>query len=234
MPRETWPPAIRLACFDTWQDEVYVPGREEEVDAIAERWGGFDIDALERMAHRGNATERLFALFALGHLVPPVDEALLTPFLTSPERKERWISAIGLGRQRNEHSFAILLNLLLEEIEYCSPFPRETLDRVEEARNLASDNWNWQPQADSAIVEIWQHEQACQEDYRWYTVQRITITGLLYEWRNPRTIQHLRHTLAVCEEIEQRPDFDDIPVNALIGWSTFLDDLRKTICHLEP
>lgn len=235
MPREVWPAAIDRACFDTWQDEVDVPGREEEVDASAERWGGFGGDSLKRMAQEGNETERLFALFAFGYLIPPGEEEFLLPFLSSPERKERWASAISLGRQQHAPVFPVLQNFLLEEIEYHPLYDKDTRDQIEAAVDEAIEHGGhlWERWADSAIVETWQKDQEDQEQYRWYTTHRLTITRLLGRWGDPQAIPAMRHVLSTCETIEQRSEFWELPINALTGWSTFLDLLRRTLDDLE-
>lgn len=62
----------------------------------------------------GEEKDRVFALFLLGGVATPKARDLLFSFLASPHRKERWASAIALGRLKEERVFALLQKLLLE------------------------------------------------------------------------------------------------------------------------
>jgi len=121
MPRERWSDAIKQAHFDAWIDSAGILDeieKEKYIDEFAVRWGDLSAEAFKRALQHGDAEEKLFALFALGYLVPPDGERLLIPFLDSPFRKERWASALALGKRKNERAFALLQELLVEELEY--------------------------------------------------------------------------------------------------------------------
>lgn len=164
MPRETWSDAIEQACFDTWLDEVDVPQREKEVDAFAERWGGFDPEALLRMLQKGNETEQLFAIFALGHLAPPDGEALLLPLLHAPSCKKRWASAIALGRWKDARAFPILQDLLLEDIAQHLPQDRLLIQRVYHAFEEAKSYGTWKQKVQEFLLEDRAHDSSLRKN----------------------------------------------------------------------
>ena len=87
-------------------------------------WGGYSVDVLQRALSEGSGDDRIFAITALG-LLDSSDqvESLLLPFLQSEDDKERWASAIALGRHKNEHVFFLLQRMLIEDIFKHDDFP---------------------------------------------------------------------------------------------------------------
>lgn len=194
MPNETWPETIREALFDARIDEAVLLANcwAEEITAFVEHWGSVDADACKRALAGENVYERLFALFALGALAPTEVEALLLPFLHSPVRKERWASAIVLGRYKHEQAFPLLLAYLPEQLAY-TPFaaPDEdiSLDPVEmtsEAHEHVSET-EW----------YFLHE--------WYSLHRYEIALLLGAYGDPRAIPVLTHTFQTGLMLEFAP-----------------------------
>lgn len=225
------PDAIRQACFDTWLDEDDRPEREEEVDAFAKQWGSFEPEALTYMLQEGNENERLFAIFALGHLAPADVKTLLTPLLSSPERKERGASAIALGRGKHECAFAVLQDLLLEDMDYHYPYVptlgRIIADASEEAERLFGQDgiWVWEELVDPAILEAWNKQGAYEQEYHWYMIHRLTVARLFGVWGDPRAIPTLRQALRTCQELEQRYHLTNIH---------FPNDIPYVVIHYIP
>jgi HEAT repeat protein len=78
--------------------------------------------------------ERVFTLFLLGGLATPEARNVLLSFLDSSQRKERWASAISLGRLKEERVFPVLQALLLEGFAASTIFDTpEELQAAQEA-----------------------------------------------------------------------------------------------------
>lgn len=233
MSREMWPDAIERTCFDTWLDEFDVPQREEEVEALVKRLGDFEPETFARMLKESIGTERLFAIFVLGYITLPDMEILLTPFLHAPVRKERWASAIALGRWKKEPVFKVLQSLLLEEIGFHYPYDpeidRTVLDAANKAEELFSDRNAWVRLVDPTIAEVWNKQREDEEEYRWFMLHRLTITRIFEAWEDLRVIPVLRQALHACQELEQQPECQAIPYSAVEYRSYFMEILRKAL-----
>ncbi len=92
----------------------HAPGEAEElIEGLTRRWGGLDPDTLMHMLREGKE-EHVFALLALGYAGTSQAAEYMLPFLDSPHKLERWASARGLGRLRDERALPALLTMLTE------------------------------------------------------------------------------------------------------------------------
>ena len=240
IPRKMWPEAIKQACFDTWLDEIDNPLREEQIYTFTKHWGGFEPEALIQMLQQGNETERIFAIFTLEHLAPPDVVMLLAPLLHSRQRKERWASAISLGRGRHEIAFALLQNLLREDVVYNYPHDPTLFyainDAVEKAEQLFGQDgaWKWEELIDPALLEAWNKQQENDEEFRWYTIHRLTITRLLGTWGKSEAIPTLRQALHICQERLDHYHFPSEISHETVQNLTFLQRLlSETLAKLS-
>ena len=87
---------------------------------------------------------RLPALCIIGMSDLPQAAALIRPFLTSPEKRERWVSAPLLGMRREEEVLPLLLGMLTDEM----PFKKED--------GSPYDPWydSWRPYA-IRLLRLW-------------------------------------------------------------------------------
>jgi hypothetical protein len=157
-----WPKALFEACLHSHhpallsQAEEAIVKRflwfwEEYPSPISPPWEHFvdqgresesrsaqDIFALlQRAVTEGDEEDRVCALFLLGGLATPKARDLLISFLDSPHRKERWASAIALGRLKEERVLALLQTLLLEGFAVSEIFESvEEFQRVQELCRL--------------------------------------------------------------------------------------------------
>src|SRR5258708_25865954 len=127
MPRTREVDAMEQACSNAWIVDAMIPDeeREERMRAFRQWWGSFEIDAFKHALQEGNEADRLVALFALGYLAYEETQALLVPFLASSVRKERWASAMVLGAHQDDRAFALLGQLLTDQLEPFSPAAEE-------------------------------------------------------------------------------------------------------------
>ena len=123
MPKIRVTNPIEQAFFDTWREYDVMPDEEHKrrMRTFKRRWKGLDSNAFKHALQEGNDIDRLFALFALGYLAPNGYEDLLLPFLSSPLRRERWGSAMMLGLRKDERVFALLGQMLIEQMELHPP-----------------------------------------------------------------------------------------------------------------
>jgi hypothetical protein len=106
--------AIQEAFYDTW---IYDSFQEEIIERFTHQWGGLDAETFHQVLAKGQGKDRVFAIFALANLAPTDVVTLLSPFLESERREDRWASAISLGRLRDPRVFPLLQDLLLSSIE---------------------------------------------------------------------------------------------------------------------
>jgi hypothetical protein len=237
MPRRKSKDPLKQAFFDAWIDEAEMPDgmRNRKIKAFRAKWGALDDGAFEQALQRGDEGDRLCALFALGYLAPAGGEQLLVPFLSSPVRKERWASAIGLGVSRDERALSFLHTCLLEQMEYVpSPSDREMDRMVAQARETrpesALSDILWDFMSDPVFVRLTEESQRYRSTYQWYTLHRLTITALLGEWGDSRAIPVLRLALENCWGIFQR---GRIPGGSAPLWNRLEDDLAYALGQLE-
>src|SRR5579859_5780665 len=153
---------------------------DEEVKAFERRWGGLDLDTFVRVLTEGEKEEQLIALFALGYAAEPRSRDLLLPFLHSPDPQERWASALGLGKMREEQALPVLTKMLTEFL----PTPYHPFTGWEEypydywRLEVASVLGAWQdpslvPALRQAFVHIWEVTQKPPPDDKqmWFRYQ---------------------------------------------------------------
>ena len=90
----------------------YQPDRE--VKEFIARWGGFNKETLVRVLSEGQGEDRLLAICLIGASDFSQARTLLLPFLQSPEAKERWFSALYLGRKKEKLALPVLITMLTE------------------------------------------------------------------------------------------------------------------------
>jgi hypothetical protein len=90
------------------------PESEEYLDELTYYWGGVDQGSMLRALAEGDERDRLFALHALGYLGTDEAHRQLLAHLESERPLERWASAIGLGRMREERALPALVKMLTE------------------------------------------------------------------------------------------------------------------------
>ncbi|MDQ2714876.1 MAG: hypothetical protein M3Z08_08220 [Chloroflexota bacterium] len=190
------------------------------------------------MLQKGDRIERLFAIFASGYALLPTGAEQLIPFLTSSFRKERWASAIALGRAKHESVFTMLQDLLLEDMEYHPPHDNDALCEIIYAAAKEAEgrfgNRDWEKVVDTAMVEAWNESQAYLNDYHWFIIHRFTIMRLLGAWGNPRAISALCQTFAICWDIEQHPDArGKLPGRFTQTWQHLQDELAYALGQLQ-
>src|SRR5260221_7206179 len=212
MPRTREVDAIERAFFHAWIVDAMIPDeeREERIRAFRQWWGSFEIDAFKHALQEGNEADRLVALFALGYLAYEETHELLIPLLASAVRKERWASAMVLGDHQDERAFALLGQLLKDQLEPFSPTADEqkvrnmVLQAERRAKELYGTPAAWKRLVHPGLVQTWGKMEVYRDEYTWYLRHRQTITSILAAWNDPRAIPMLRQTLQTCWEIEQR------------------------------
>ena len=87
---------------------------DQEVKEFIARWGGLDGETLVRALSEGQGEDRLLAICIIGESDLSQARILLLPFLHSPEAKERWFSALYLGRRKEKLALPVLITMLTE------------------------------------------------------------------------------------------------------------------------
>lgn len=108
--KRNWPAYIEHG-FGMMYDG-YIP--DEEVEAFSSRWGGLDLNSFERVLAEGQGEDKLLAICVIGWSGLPQATQLLLPFVQSFCAKERWLSALCLGRMKEETAFPVLISILTE------------------------------------------------------------------------------------------------------------------------
>lgn len=107
-----WPAFIEQG-FEMMYGE-FIP--DEAVEAFASRWGGLAPENWQRALLEGQGEDRLLALGVIGWSDFPQASSLLLPFLHSQQAKERWFSALGLGRMKQEAARPLLVSMLTDSL----------------------------------------------------------------------------------------------------------------------
>jgi len=207
------------------------PGRDYESYSLQ------DIFAiLQRAVTEGNEENRLSALFLLGGLATPKARDLLISFLDSPYRRERWASAISLGRLKEERVFPLLQTLLLEGFAANEIFANsEGLQAAEEACRLYRQTY--QEQGQTTFSEAYYEdviEQLRDMDYEWYLRQRSECALVLGAWGNPLAVPTLKEALQAAWKMEQDwPDYEGPDESGPEIWHFFQDRLAFALGQLE-
>ncbi len=85
--------------------------KAEEEEAFASRWRGIDEARFWQALAEGRGADKLLAIFVIGHSGNP---AAIAPFLSSPNQKERWASALCLGEINDTYAYPYLETMLIE------------------------------------------------------------------------------------------------------------------------
>lgn len=235
-----WPKALMQACVHAHdiglrsQDERYItsyflwkwgnypsqikPDWERVFDQGRDDDGRFAQDIfsmLQRAVAEGQEDDRVFALFLLGTLATPEARNLLTSFLHSEHRKERWASAIALGRLKEERVFSLLQTFLLESF-FLDEFSAEIakIQATEEALRLYKqtprEEWRLYKQTltedeYAAITHVYRRviDYLKDTDYEWYLHQRSECALVLGAWGNPVAVPPLTRALQAAWKMEQ-------------------------------
>jgi hypothetical protein len=233
---ESLPEAIWQAYYETYATQLEVVDIQEIIEVFVERWGSLEVDAFIQALQQGDLPERLFALLALAYLAPPAVETLLTPFLHSVERKERWASTIALGivqgnRKDEQLLLALQELLLLEEMDYQGDYESKLARMVYQAAEEAGERFGSRSDLDKlldpAVMEAYYREGANQQDYEWFMARRYVIVWLFEDWRDPKVLPTLHQVLRRCQELQERHPVG--PVAVLHSWAVYKKHLTNAI-----
>ena len=137
-----WPDFIQRGLEMLYGE--YQPDRE--VKEFIARWGGFDKETLVRVLSEGQGEDRLLAICIIGESDLSQAPTLLLPFLQSVHPKERWLSALYLGRKKEKLAMPVLVTMLTEFLpSEESPTPAIDLAWFDEYRGRAVSTlllWN--------------------------------------------------------------------------------------------
>ncbi len=116
---------------------------EWDIEAFASRWGGLHTAVFERALAEGQGEDKVQAIFAIGYLETPWAQERMWTLVESPQRKERWASAVCLGAMHDERATPYLQRILLEGLDPEEPFDPEdenwyAVKRDDVARLLSS------------------------------------------------------------------------------------------------
>jgi len=181
-----------------------------------ERHSAQDIfTILQRALTEGDEESRVFALFLFGGLATLKARDLLISFLDSPHRKERWASAIALGRLKEERVFPLLQTFLLEGFlldEFSADIAKiqATEDALRLYKQTPREAWRLYEQAlteeeYAAITQTYRRviDYLKDTDYEWYLRQRSECALVLGAWGNPVAVLPLTRALQAAWEMEQ-------------------------------
>jgi len=108
--RTEWPDFMKRGLEMLYGE--YQP--DQEMKEFIARWGGFDREALVRALAEGQGEDRLLAICLIGESGLPRARTLFLPFLQSSNPKERWLSALYLGRKKEKLALPVLITMLTE------------------------------------------------------------------------------------------------------------------------
>lgn len=155
---------------------------DANADIFLQRWGAYTPHNLRRVlqAEEASKHDKILLLYALGYLVETEATALLLSSLQSKERSERWVSALSLGRQKQEVVFALLQNMLLEELlDFDVELRRDDIQ-------LDAKDWYY--------------------DKDWYITLCRDIVFVLGDWGSAAAAPSLRKAFMLCLEHEMQCD----------------------------
>jgi hypothetical protein len=252
MANQFWPKALFEACGHTYHPGLHSRSEEEIVQRFLWQWEDYpsplpppweqfvdrgrdyekrtaqDIfTILQRTVTKGDEEDRVFALFLIGGLATPEARDLLNSFLTSEHRKERWASAIALGRLKDERVFALLQTFLLEGFFAREIFANgEELQVAQEACRLYRRTLKEQGQAELPHIYWRVSEQLESMDYEWFLRQRSECALILGAWGNPVVVPKLCEALQAVWKMEQDwPDYEGQDEEGPNIWFFFQDRL---------
>lgn len=206
---------ILFSLLGKW--EVYpapiVPRRQRPTNPMRnyETYSVEEVFALLQLATvEGNEHDRAFALILLGALATPKALDIVRSFLDSPSLKERWASAIALGRHKEESAFPLLQTLLLDGFLVSPP------SEGEEEAERPGGTQNAYPPIGDASVDM---------EYEWYMHQRWECALVLGAWSNQCVVPLLKEALNAAWKMEQMwPDYGGYQDGPEI-WHAFQDRL---------
>ncbi len=168
-------------------NEVFgVPPYEDDIEAFASRWKGWDIATMQHVLQEGQGDDRVVAIFALGYKDTTEAREAIVPFLESPNREERWASALCLGSAQDQRTFSHLQAMLLEGL-----VPTERVDRKAE-RDQRS------------LAKIYEED--------WCDAERPMVVKLLEAWQTPSLIPLMRKAFQLLWELQtSMPYFSQLP-----------------------
>lgn len=243
MANPSWLKALKEACYyahdpalhyDTegeivfcmlWEWEDYptpIAPRWERPANLMHKYDNYSVEdvfaLLQRATIEGNENNRAFALILLGALATPKALDILRSFLASPSLKERWASAIALGRHKEERVFPLLQTLLLDGFLVSASTASE-----EEAEKGQAGSQDAYPPIDDLSVDI---------EYEWYVHQRWECALVLGAWGNPCVVPLLIEALQAAWKMEQTwPDYEGFTEGPDI-WRAFQDRLAFALGQL--
>lgn len=243
MVNPSWLKALKEACYHAHDPALHYDSEEEIVFCMLWQWEDYptpilprwerhaypmykyknysveDVFALlQRAIIEGNEHDRAFALILLGALATPKALDIVRSFLTSPSLKERWASAIALGRHKEEHVFPLLQTLLPDGFLVSSPSASE-----EETAKGQTGSQGSYPAIDDLSVAI---------EYEWYMHQRWECALVLGAWGKPCIVPLLIEALQAAWKMEQAwPDYGGFTEGPDI-WRAFQDRLAFALGQL--
>ncbi len=241
-----WPKALMEACPHAYHPVLHYDSPKSIVVDCLCSWGNYPADTrplwestfdqerdddgyleqdifpiLQRVLRGEEEEDRLFALFLLGGLATPEARDLLMSFLASPQRKERWASAISLGRLKEERVFAVLHTLLLEGFA-----AHEIFASVEQWHATQEDGSLYRRTAEKA-ENLWHIFHRLRNiDYEWYMRQRSECALVLGDWGHPAAVPSLKEALQAAWRMEQDwPNYEGPDESGPDIWYVFQDRL---------
>lgn len=252
MENAFWPKALSEACYHTYHPALHDKTAGGIVMDFLWHWADYPSDVrphwehlfrherdeeerfvqdlfpiVQRALAEGHEEDRVFALFLLGGLATPPARDLLLSYLASPYRKERWASALSLGRLKEERVFTLLQTLLLEGFVAGDIFPTaEELQAAQEAGLLYPRSIAMRRQAE-CTENFWRVVERLREmDYEWYLRQRSECALVLGAWGNTMAIPNLREALQAVWKMEQDwPNYEGPDESGPAIWHFFQDRL---------
>jgi len=217
MVNQYWPQALAEACIQSYHPGLQTDTEDEIVKYFLWHWGKYPDEVwpmwervfekgkdesgqfehdifpiLRRVVHEGKEEDRIYALFYLGALATSEARELLSSSLTSGHRKERWASAIALGRLKDERVFTLLQTYLLEGFHLSEIFAdREELLEAQKACSLYRQNLKEQTQVELPSIYLRVIKQVVDLDYEWFLRQRSECALILGAWEMSRLYRSL-------------------------------------------
>lgn len=226
---DSWPNSVDRAFRAFYYGGDY----ERERDAFAERWHGFDTEALTRAFEGGTPEEKAVALFALSASQSPNTQALLDAALEGSEPTVQWASALCLAERKDERALPVLLSFFEDMLPpRLHPLEREGglyhFWRMKAASLLA--DWRRKeviPALRQALDTAWRLEQADIIDRKhvWhdyqdelvYALGRLEAFGILAGFSLPAPRLQFWMILLACGSLQARSRYGDLLTHVQIN-----------------
>lgn len=242
MAHPSWLNALKEACYHAHDPRLHYDSEEEIIFGMLYQWEDhptpippfwrlsanlmhkYDTSSVEdifvllqRAIREGNEDDRAFALILLGTLATPKALDIVRSFLSSPSLKERWASAITLGRHKEACVFPLLQTFLLDGFLVSPPFASK-----EEAEKQTESQDTYPPIGDQSVAV----------EYDWSMHQRWECALVLGAWGNPCVVPRLREALDTAWKMEQMgPNYMGFADGPEI-WHAFQDRLAFALGQL--